>query len=368
MIITSCSCLLFKKREISEGFSSFDFAFQVNKALKNMSTNRDLSMYDFKKDQLSTDQMNRLVFEEFLWRLNQFIPYNFTLINIEDSEVETYENMKKFNLQAFIYDPGNNFGSTLYVTLLKDNEKPSELIRGKLIVEEIKTSTNLEKPPTYYPYTSVVDTSALRSELPEEYAKMSKVPGIFSQVPSFFSKEEKNIMTKEQLNEILDIKNKNAQMEDQESQNVYQCFGGQNVGAKTEESCVNSGGFWDTPVKDSSDCPFYKSNENYPNARGGMRESGYCEMPIGVQTLGFRGVRSGTKPLCYNCLTVNEQGETIKALGDCCEDQKNNPEMYPKLVTPDYAFPGDLIERRANKDHLLFKGINPERNQAMKSV
>ena len=117
-------------------------------------------------------------------------------------------------------------------------------------------------------------------------------------------------------------------------------------------------GLWDRPCLGDKECPFYKKNHNYPNNFGGCdKEYGFCELPRGMQNLGYHDYypydnkekhcqKYNPKPLCYNCKTVNRTDEwkPVTLLDDCCEEQKNKSE-YPYLHGPDYAFRGDTTER-----------------------
>lgn len=137
----------------------------------------------------------------------------------------------------------------------------------------------------------------------------------------------------------------------------FVCFGSKNPGAKTREECEATGGYWDQPVQASEECPFFKANENYPNERGGARGTGYCELPLGMQPLGFRGIRSSedAKPLCYNCIKGFD--DAPNSLGLCCEEQKNRG-LYPTMRTPDYAFSGDQLDRQREQNTLKFRGLS----------
>jgi hypothetical protein len=84
---------------------------------------------------------------------------------------------------------------------------------------------------------------------------------------------------------------------------------------------------WDAPCVVSEECPFYQRNRNYKNYRGGCAD-GYCEMPLGVQRVGFKNYIG--RAICHNC--------PLDKL-DCCKDQ----------MRPDYAFPRDEFEREAQR-------------------
>lgn len=121
----------------------------------------------------------------------------------------------------------------------------------------------------------------------------------------------------------------------------YTCLGvpGSNS-IKTQDDCYLFGGVWDRPVKNSEECPFYKSNKNYVNVRG-FSKNGYCEMPVGVKIKGYRNYSKKPEdfnPVCYNCKGNFKEG-------NCCSEQQNNKKDYPLLESPDYKFPGDSLDR-----------------------
>jgi hypothetical protein len=85
---------------------------------------------------------------------------------------------------------------------------------------------------------------------------------------------------------------------------------------------------WDHPCVTDSDCPYFQANKNYPNNRGGCKDSGVCELPIGVRRISYRKYDDQNRfaPYCYGCDPYDTK---------CCENQEN----------PDYAFENDTSER-----------------------
>ena len=141
----------------------------------------------------------------------------------------------------------------------------------------------------------------------------------------------------------------------------YRCFDGEgNESSKgSETQCDTSEGYWDKPVTNDSECPFYRANKNYPNRLGGVNpNSQRCEMPLGTKTIGYRFISNDPihKPLCYNC---HEGMDGMPgSLGKCCQQQRN-VELYPELGgNPDFAYPGDEIERGNNWKLLQQRGLN----------
>jgi hypothetical protein len=150
---------------------------------------------------------------------------------------------------------------------------------------------------------------------------------------------------------------------------LYACYGvdGTVKDADTRERCVAAQGIWDTPAQADSECPFYRANQNYNNRRGGiMREDGEsttvegrCEMPLGVKRIGYKYYSDDPahRPWCYNC-KVGVDGQP-GSYGPCCEEQeKAITAGYSPLVTPDYVFEGDTLERKHDQGTLAAKGLH----------
>jgi len=139
-----------------------------------------------------------------------------------------------------------------------------------------------------------------------------------------------------------------------ENGSPFLCFGSMDVTAQTASACRASGGVWDSPVTQDSDCPYFQANKNYDNTFGGARNrAGYCEVPSGMNLLGFRNA-TGT-PNCYNCKLPGGGSGTFT--GPCCDDQMNNPVLYPGLKSPDYQYPGDQFARIAGASQLASVGL-----------
>lgn len=121
----------------------------------------------------------------------------------------------------------------------------------------------------------------------------------------------------------------------------YKCFlkkGFNDSTCKAYDSIKGTIGVYDKPCNVNDDCPFYKKNKNYENARGGCI-NGYCEMPVNIERVGYKNYRMANKPFCYGCNRSNCLGEECF---DCCEEQKNDP----NLNSPDYMFSNDMYDRR----------------------
>ena len=135
------------------------------------------------------------------------------------------------------------------------------------------------------------------------------------------------------------------------------CFGSTLPMTTTSQTeCESAGGIFDRQVRVNDECPFFKSNKNYINSRGGVK-GGFCEMPLGMNLKGFRfpDLNPASKPLCYNCINGFYGFKTI---GPCCEDQQNDRVAYPTLASPDYAFPSDTRDRFAARKQLHTRDLS----------
>jgi hypothetical protein len=126
----------------------------------------------------------------------------------------------------------------------------------------------------------------------------------------------------------------------------YKCFGKIEFTQKECEAPTDlvgnrvPPGVWDTACIQNTDCPFYKANQNYPNTFGKCA-NGLCQMPKGVQRIGYRQFSKNTLPLCYNCTVGTHH------MGTCCAHQRQ----------PDYVFDDDLRLRYKHRDELAKKGL-----------
>ncbi len=130
----------------------------------------------------------------------------------------------------------------------------------------------------------------------------------------------------------------------------YKCFGKIEF---TEKECEAETdlignrvkpGVWDRRCVNNEDCPFYKSNKNYPNEFGGCKPNGYCDFPKGIQRVSYKKYKASSIPLCYNCLDKRDKKVKIDT---CCHLQKN----------PDYLFEDDLATRLKFKNELEKKNL-----------
>jgi hypothetical protein len=123
----------------------------------------------------------------------------------------------------------------------------------------------------------------------------------------------------------------------------FVCYGDNSIKSKALcESPFNElGGLkskqttWDRPCTIDVECPFFQSNKNYSNYRGGCID-GRCEMPIGVRAIGFRKHEPDSNISCHGCIDATTTF--------CCKEQLDKT-LYPHLRSPDYAFEMDYFER-----------------------
>lgn len=170
-----------------------------------------------------------------------------------------------------------------------------------------------------------------------------------------------------QINNSLDGKSYQAFLRDFDQVGKHKCFRPDNqqwIDSKNANDCLSYNpiikkvGVWDKECEKDEDCPFFKKNKNFPNSMGECRY-GKCQLPVGMKPIGYKHYTKD-KPICYNChkkiKVMTSDGQTIIKERDCsgiecnkCCDLQMDPELYPNLKSPDYAFPGDLNERIKNE-------------------
>ena len=79
----------------------------------------------------------------------------------------------------------------------------------------------------------------------------------------------------------------------------YKCIGNEDI--PTEVQCRLAGGIWDRPCLNDAECPFYLINSD--DNRGGCTGGGFCEVPVGITSVGYRKfvLNSLSYPLCEKC-------------------------------------------------------------------
>lgn len=188
------------------------------------------------------------------------------------------------------------------------------------------------------------------------HKKYFRIKNPFHLEQPFFTSEDKVLPNTADADEIL-VNHHNDLRKPK-----YRCFqeagGSQPAGNETE--CDISSGYWDKPVTNDSECPFFKSNRLFPNSFGGksIEGDGTCEMPLGTKRIGYRFISNDPqhKPMCYNC-HVGADGNS-GSQGFCCQEQRN-VELYPELGgNPDFAFSGDVLERGQFSRLLSSRGLH----------
>lgn len=89
-----------------------------------------------------------------------------------------------------------------------------------------------------------------------------------------------------------------------------------------------NGDVWDRPCITDIECPFYQIN----TGRGGCLPDGRCEMPIGVDIIGYRKYDMKTKPFCENCYDRLSNPY-------CCEDERFPNFAFPLAEFSQYQYP-----------------------------
>lgn len=277
------------------------------------------------------------IISKFISYINEKTKYSFSVI--EPAMVDLYVRSlnkdtitKKFVVYLYIYEKTIGYVKRLIVTFVKTEYKT---ISGNIIIEniDIPEDAKLDNRPILPGVEQSVKTNTI-TEDPEYHLADDK--------PNY------NLLSKEDL-----VKEAERRKYIEKIRKEYKCFGvpdGELITNKLE--CIKFGGVWDRPVEDSTECPYYNTNKNYINDRGSVKND-YCEMPAGVQIMGYRFYKQGPdsfNPLCYNCKTdLIGQG----TLGNCCQKQANDKLTYPSLKSPDYKFSGDSIDRFNNRTDIF---------------
>lgn len=168
----------------------------------------------------------------------------------------------------------------------------------------------------------------------------------------------RSMVITDEMRQNFELELKERERREQEKSLAGFCYNTTNLTANTKQECIDSGGIWDYPPETSYECPYYSSNENYPNSFGHL-VGDKCQLPKNMQIIGHRNYSLDPKlaPLCYNCNKDTSIMYGVGTLGFCCDDQ-NDKSKYPQLITPDYAFDGDQDARIKYFDDLRLKGLN----------
>ena len=216
----------------------------------------------------------------------------------------------RFTIVFFVYDTSALTNRGIKAVFIQDTTKTDKITRNNVFIQS--------------------------AELVGEKGKRM-LPGVSNLTPNDLweigrSRQEQKVTEH-------DIHKELKKREIQQKEDQAFCFGTtlDEVSSQDPERCKSAGGIYDRPVRSDAECPFYKTNKNYTNSRGGA-QGGFCELPLGMNLKGFRRIdlNPSNKPLCYNCINGFYGFKTI---GNCCEDQQRDRSAYPTLASPDYAFP-----------------------------
>lgn len=273
-------------------------------------------------------QINQFIYKEniFIEQGNKLLKY-FVILKIYYLSIEQCTNYKSiFRITAIvnIYRPLKAFGFQLKIIYVIDNNKLFILkitIIGNFLDSEINKIEGFN-------LKNLKDLNTMQFD--HSYFKLSQEKNkTFDKNILLSENKLKLIFPKD--SKITTIIKKYREYISNPKLSHYKCFGYLTSNYKT---CILNRGIWDTPCKTNDECPFYQKNKNYPNNFGGCNK-GYCQMPIGLKRVGYKYYEDLNNAICHNCKANS------KYKYKCCLDQLNNPNNYPKLKSPDYAFTND---------------------------
>jgi hypothetical protein len=243
---------------------------------------------------------------EDLKNTNKIFDYLFTYMVLNSEYMNYICNQKYYinglkdvdinRIKAYYPFIKENYNTVKYY--YNKSKEPNENMNNKTNNEIYLSSDNSLLPIMTYNIISSVENFITRLDMPEDYLEAVK--------------------------EKYDVSDKGGH---------YGCYGNNNIVNKFEcDSYYNIDGtpkkyysLWDKKCSTDIECPYYKSNKNYPNNRGGCINNGFCEFPVGVKRLGFnKYIDIGlNKPLCYNC-DNDENAGSNKQVDYVFEDDFND--------------------------------------------
>lgn len=286
----------------------------------------------------STDEQNGVI-KYLLNMVNTRLTSSYALINAVAFNKDRYNDITRYTMTIFVVDT-NNQNDTDYALRF------SSIICDQGSNRYIISLRILDQVEDFFPGYDKYNTAHYRI-----------LNGLHLQAPFLTSDIEMQV-TDDDIKRALEDKGVKSTVPN------YLCFGSPDPNAQSREQCLATGGYWDTPVVDNAECPFYKANKNYPNERGGVNQlSGRCEMPLNTKIVGYRYYSQDPvyQPLCYNC---NNGFNGPNTMGMCCNDQ-NDRIQYPNLSGPDFAFPDDTIDRRESAEYFNDRGVSWSRQGAL---
>lgn len=277
---------------------------------------------------LIINKLNYIIFENNLNK--DYLFRFFIIIERKYINIETHDNIIKITTIVNIYRPFKYTGFQLKCTYIINNKEIIILkikIIGNFRDSEIKVD-NLHKYILLLKQIIPFNSEFPYFKLPKNSSKFQR--GYLMSIkdsPIIFPKVKQiKILWTRYFAYLSNLYSFSFRCIGSEGDNLFRCTSTKNIAGKEKNV-----GLWDRPCYTNSECPFYKSNQNYPNNFGGCR-NGVCQMPIGVTRIGYHFYTNLNNAYCYNC-----KGEKY----NCCETQRLNLKQYPNLVSPDYAFNGD---------------------------
>lgn len=278
-------------------------------------------------DQHELDNIINIIINIINKSLNtQFVLLNKGIIEITNMTVKNNKISKEYIIPIFIYNKSINYVKGIKINCIYNifyNKTGDIRIKSIIPIEKIDFNESL------LPSISLTDK---------------------------YSNSNINNTTPQILVTDKDIEiETNRKIKLQKIKDTYTCFGiPESQYIQTKSECTSFGGIWDKAVNNDEECPFFQSNKNYLNNRGGVKND-YCELPSGIQSNGYRYYNSDSHsiPLCYNCKhNLIGQG----TLGKCCKIQSENK----NLKSPDFKYPGDKLDRYNSRHILALQNLNYE--------
>lgn len=271
--------------------------------------------------------------------------------NIYDLYYKDFDTSRYFVFNVDINNPDKAFSRRMKVFIIVDNIQKYLNDNGEYI-DGLLFST----PDIRFQYIGTDDPINFMKVSPQQepilgesnFLSYYRTKNTLFLLDPFLTNSTDNIIT-DAMKTNFETLLKEKQVQNKNKENNGFCYNSTNVTAKNKLECIDTGGTWDSPPSEDTECPFFFANQNYPNTFGSIKGD-KCQLPRNMQIIGNRNYSYDPQyaPLCYNC-----KNKLIGngSLGFCCDEQKNKI-IYPNLQTPDYAFIGDQELRTKYKDTL----------------